>query len=83
MSMRLAKRISHAKGVCAYAEELLKKEVGDPTVVIAAALLHDIGIHEAGKKCGSASGKYQKTKVRRSTAMRHAASLCCERMPSA
>jgi HD superfamily phosphodiesterase len=53
------KRISHAKGVCAYAEELLKKEGGDPTVVIAAALLHDIGIQQAERKHGSSAGKYQ------------------------
>jgi putative nucleotidyltransferase with HDIG domain len=40
-----AKRIRHAKRVTAYAEELLKREGGDPRTVLAAALLHDIGRH--------------------------------------
>ncbi len=54
-----AKRINHAHRVTGYAEELLKEEGGDYLIVIAAALLHDIGIHEAEKKYGSTSGKYQ------------------------
>lgn len=53
------KRISHAHRVAGYAEELLKQEAGDYSVVIAAALLHDIGIKVAEKKYGSTSGKYQ------------------------
>jgi len=54
-----AKRINHAIRVTEYAEELLKTEGGDYPVVIGAAVLHDIGIHQAQKKYGSTSGKYQ------------------------
>ncbi|MDO8491753.1 MAG: HD domain-containing protein [Dehalococcoidia bacterium] len=54
-----SRRIDHSRKVTSYAEELLKREVGDPIVVIAAAVLHDIGIHQAEKKYGSPSGKYQ------------------------
>ncbi len=53
------KRINHAHRVAGYAEELLKLEAGDYPVVIAAALLHDIGIHVAERKHGSTAGKYQ------------------------
>ncbi len=54
-----AKRINHAHRVTQYAEELLKREGGDHPVVIGAAVLHDIGIHQSQKKYGSTSGKYQ------------------------
>lgn len=54
-----ARRINHARRVTGYAEELLKREGGDYPVVIAAAVLHDIGIHQAERKYGSASGQYQ------------------------
>jgi HD superfamily phosphodiesterase len=54
-----ARRINHAIRVTEYAEELLKAEVGDYSVVIGAAVLHDIGIHQAQKKYGSTAGKYQ------------------------
>lgn len=53
------RRIDHAAKVTAYAEKLLEPEGGDYPVVIAAAILHDIGIHEAERKYGSTSGKYQ------------------------
>jgi putative nucleotidyltransferase with HDIG domain len=53
------KRIRHAKKVTEYAEQILAKEGGDPDIVIAAAVLHDIGIHAAEKKHGSPAGKYQ------------------------
>jgi len=53
------KRINHAYKVTGYAEELLKQEGGDYHIVIAAGLLHDIGIHEAERKYNSTSGKYQ------------------------
>ncbi|MFQ6121826.1 MAG: HD domain-containing protein [Dehalococcoidales bacterium] len=54
-----AKRINHALKVTEYAEELLEREGGDYSIVIGAALLHDIGIHAAEKKYGSTIGKYQ------------------------
>ena len=53
------KRINHAYRVTEYAEELLKREGGDYSIVIGASLLHDIGIHAAEKKYGSTIGKYQ------------------------
>ena len=53
------KRVKHALKVARYAEALLKAEGGDPLVVLAAAYLHDIGIHEAEKKHGSPAGPYQ------------------------
>jgi len=53
------RRIKHALRVAAFAEELLEGEPADPYVVMAAAYLHDIGIHEAERKHGSAAGKYQ------------------------
>ena len=54
-----AGRINHALRVTEYAEELLKAEGGDYSVVIGASVLHDIGIHQAEKKYGSTAGKYQ------------------------
>ena len=56
---RDTERINHAHRVARFAEELLKEEGGDYSIVIAAALLHDIGIHAAERKYGSTSGKYQ------------------------
>jgi HD superfamily phosphodiesterase len=53
------KRINHALTVLDYAEKLQIVEGGDPLVVKAAAILHDIGIHAAETKHGSSSGKYQ------------------------
>ena len=53
------RRIEHAKKVTYYAEEISKKEKGDHDVVIAAAILHDIGIHAAEKKYGSTAGHHQ------------------------
>jgi HD superfamily phosphodiesterase len=53
------RRIDHAYKVTGFAEELLKSERGQWEVVIAAGLLHDIGIHNAEKKFKSSSGKYQ------------------------
>jgi len=54
-----ARRIGHALEVLGYAEQILSAEGGDPMVVTAAAILHDIGIHEAERRHGSAAGKYQ------------------------
>ncbi len=53
------KRVTHALRVSRYAEQILKMEGGHPLVVLGAAYLHDIGIHEAEKKHGSPSGRYQ------------------------
>jgi HD superfamily phosphohydrolase YqeK len=53
------KRVNHALKVFRYAEQILKVEGGNPLVVLGAAFLHDIGIHEAEKKYQSTSGQYQ------------------------
>lgn len=53
------KRIDHARAVLNYAEQILSAEGGDPLIVKAAAILHDIGIHEAERKYNSSAGKYQ------------------------
>ena len=54
-----AKRIQHAASVLRYAEKILEKEKGDRSVVVAAAILHDIGIRECEKKYGDAGGQLQ------------------------
>jgi putative nucleotidyltransferase with HDIG domain len=53
------KRIDHALTVLDFAEKIQAQEGGDPLIVRAAAILHDIGIHEAQRKHGSSAGKYQ------------------------
>ena len=53
------KRVQHAINVARYAEQILKMEGGNPLVVMGAAYLHDIGIHEAEKKYGNPSGPHQ------------------------
>jgi hypothetical protein len=53
------KRINHALAVLKYAEQIQAAEGGDETVITAAAILHDIGIHQAELKYGSPAGKYQ------------------------
>ncbi len=53
------RRINHARRVTEYAEEMLGPEGGDRYVVTGAAVLHDIGIHEAERKYGRATGKHQ------------------------
>lgn len=53
------KRINHAKRVTEFAQQILEREKGQPVIVVAAAVLHDIGIHEAERKYGSTSGVYQ------------------------
>ena len=54
------KRIEHALAVLNYAEQIQAEEGGNPLVVKAAAILHDIGILEAERKYGSSAAKYQK-----------------------
>ncbi len=51
------KRINHALAVLKYAEQIHAVEGGDETVVTAAAILHDIGIHQAELKYGSTGRK--------------------------
>lgn len=53
------KRIEHALAVLKYAEQIQNVEGGDPLIIRAAAIFHDIGIHEAERKYGSAAGKFQ------------------------
>jgi len=53
------KRITHALLVLEKAQKILRREGGNPRVVLTAALLHDIGIKEAERKHGSDAGKYQ------------------------
>jgi HD superfamily phosphohydrolase YqeK/ribosomal protein S27E len=59
------KRITHALAVLEQAQKILRQEMAsgsnsiDPKVVMAAAILHDIGIREAEKKHGSAAGVHQ------------------------
>ncbi len=53
------RRIEHALAVLDYAEQIQTVEGGDPLVVKAAAILHDIGILQAEQKHGSSAGKYQ------------------------
>jgi hypothetical protein len=52
-------RIDHALVVLDYAEQIQAAQGGDPLIVRAAAILHDIGIHEAQRKHGSSAGMYQ------------------------
>jgi predicted HD phosphohydrolase len=53
------KRIGHASRVARYAERIGKKEKGMLAVILSAAYLHDIGIHEAEKKHGSTAAELQ------------------------
>ncbi len=53
------KRISHAMRAARYAERIGKDEKGNLAVILATAYLHDIGIHEAERKYGSAAPEYQ------------------------
>ena len=53
------RRIGHASRVARYAERIGKKEKGNLAVILSAAYLHDIGIHEAEKKHGGSAAKFQ------------------------
>jgi hypothetical protein len=53
------KRIGHATRVARHAERIGKSEGGNLAVILAAAYLHDIGIHEAERKHNSTAAKYQ------------------------
>lgn len=54
------KRQKHARTVVSFAEQILQTESSaDPNVVLACAVLHDIGIRNAETKHGSSSAKHQ------------------------
>lgn len=53
------RRITHALLVLEQAESIMREEGGDPRVIVAAALLHDIGIPAAERKYGSAAAPHQ------------------------
>jgi putative nucleotidyltransferase with HDIG domain len=53
------RRIAHALAVLSQAEAIRREQGGDGQVVVAAALLHDIGIQEAERKHGSSAPRYQ------------------------
>ena len=53
------RRINHALNVLGHAEALLEQVAADRETVVAAAILHDIGIHEAERKYNSSAGNYQ------------------------
>ena len=53
------RRIGHALEVLDHAEQIHAVEGGDPLVIRAAAVLHDIGIQAAERKHGSNAGKFQ------------------------
>lgn len=53
------KRIGHATRVARHAEQIGRGEKGNLAVILAAAYLHDIGIHEAQRKHGSTAAEYQ------------------------
>ena len=52
-------RIDNALKVLKFAEDILEKEKGNPKVVIAAAILYNIGIREVREKPESAKGSNQ------------------------
>lgn len=52
------KRIGHATKVARYAERIGKNEAGNLAVILSAAYLHDIGIHEAERKYRNTAAKY-------------------------
>jgi len=53
------RRIAHALRVLDHAEGIMAREGGEPRVVIAAAILHDIGIAESLRKHGSSAPCHQ------------------------
>jgi HD superfamily phosphodiesterase len=53
------KRIGHASRVARYAEQIGKGEQGNLAVILTAAYLHDIGIHEAERKHQSTAARFQ------------------------
>lgn len=54
-----SKRIKHAKAVLDYSKKIMSVEGGDDSIIIPAAILHDIGIKECEKIYNSVSGNLQ------------------------
>ena len=54
-----SRRIDHALRVTSFASRLMAEEPADTELVLATALLHDIGIREAERKFGSSAGNLQ------------------------
>lgn len=55
-------QVNHALAVSHYAERILKMEGGNPLVVLGAACLHDIGLHETSEKNDALGAEAQKAK---------------------
>jgi HD superfamily phosphohydrolase YqeK len=53
------RRIGHATRVARHAERIAKKELGNMAVILCAAYLHDIGLHESERKHHSTAPAYQ------------------------
>ena len=53
------RRVEHALRVMGWTEELLKSEQADREIVLAVALLHDVGIKEAEARQGTSSARLQ------------------------
>jgi len=53
------RRIDHSLAVLGYAKRIGAVEGGDPLVLRAAAILHDVGIPRAEQKHGSTDGRFQ------------------------
>ena len=53
------RRIEHALEVTKWAERIFEAEGGDPEIVLAVGLLHDVGIKEAERLHGHNTGKMQ------------------------
>lgn len=53
------RRIDHALAVLGYAEGIQAEQGGDKRIVVAAAILHDIGIKASERKYASSGARYQ------------------------
>jgi hypothetical protein len=51
--------IRHTMTVLGYAREIMEEEGGEPLVVLASALMHDVGIPQAREVHGSSRGEFQ------------------------
>jgi len=53
------RRIAHALAVLDAAERIMAQAGGEPKVILAAAILHDVGVTEGERLHGSNAGRYQ------------------------